>query len=1002
MTAQETYIGAVGPFKSDSSDVYPDNGQAMAAGRFDGPVKCSVDPTAGDHLVRKSFLEQYLNLAVDDPLEVADIKDPVELGTVSGAVEGDGRIIYQGSRQAFYRWTAEIVEDGVPGLTGTWLALAGEDVFGDSEISGSLVVGVSVTAADATITDDLTVQGDTALQGVSCASLAASGDISSVGAVSIGGNNDVAGNQTVEGTTLLKGAVTVGKTGAAGKTYFHNGAAVVQVLEAALDGTHLIGSYVWIGPTSSPATSMVAGFTAIDSVIDFATGNGVENGFRFNRDITLLNANLTIDRYIRSFGGTVFLMAEGANTTLYGNLTMDANGVVYGKYFKAPAASSIALQNANALGLTIDTDGIGIFSRKIRLGNTYGIETDNGLAVLTIGGQDVTLAHNLTVANGVISGTGAPCLYLNGANLETYGTLKVTGNQINGSGTAGAITLNNKDVTIGGVLTLTGNSVKSSTGAQVCALDGADLRIKGALILDGGTVKDLNGLTVFSIVNTDLSLGHDLILSATGLISSSTSASSIALVDDAITLAGGLVTVDGPLTVDGEANFGTINCDILNLSGAAVMDKLQLSSNVIENSLGNTIINYDAAENSVHVQLPLVLHGAIYHLTETTAAITLSGADVLFGGDIQVGGNDIKASTGAVALTLSGPDVAIAGDLTLGGNDIKSATATAMTLSGADVLFAGDIKVGGGDIKSPTGSTGITLANSQVTIPMDLLVGPEMAGSIKTNYIQAYSDMANGIPGDLTIEDESGAPVIIIPSHAYGGGFLTIARNIIFEGTLCDADQVESLSVAGGNVYVSEALQVNGNVIKNSASQDTVAFSGINVISYGNIQVNGNHIAGDGGAAALTLDGANVTIEGNQTVDGEINGSVDWLVFSQSASAEITFPTALLLKYGETQTNYNKAPVKISGGSLSGYSIDYDLTACTADHLYLAFYAENLEIHRVEINKTVADNKKAYGKFDRGDFPYVAGDRIMVGLLGSNGSFTVDTVIVRLRTIDND
>jgi len=48
--------------------------------------------------------------------------------------------------------------------------------------------------------------------------------------------------------------------------------------------------------------------------------------------------------------------------------------------------------------------------------------------------------------------------------------------------------------------------------------------------------------------------------------------------------------------------------------------------------------------------------------------VSTFSTDLVVGGDLQITGNDIKSSTGAVAITLAGNDVTVADDLTVGGN----------------------------------------------------------------------------------------------------------------------------------------------------------------------------------------------------------------------------------------------------------------------------------------------------------------------------------------------
>ena len=122
----------------------------------------------------------------------------------------------------------------------------------------------------------------------------------------------------------------------------------------------------------------------------------------------------------------------------------------------------------------------------------------------------------------------------------------------------------------------------------------------------------------------------------------------------------------------------------------------------------------------------------------------LSGSDLDFQGDsggalsidldtevLSISGtaNEIETAGSGNSVTIGLPNnVTLGGDLTVGGNDIKSSTATAITLSGADVstagnlACAGDLTVTGNDIKASGGTTAITLSGANVTVAGNLTV----------------------------------------------------------------------------------------------------------------------------------------------------------------------------------------------------------------------------------------------------------------------------------------
>ncbi len=98
--------------------------------------------------------------------------------------------------------------------------------------------------------------------------------------------------------------------------------------------------------------------------------------------------------------------------------------------------------------------------------------------------------------------------------------------------------------------------------------------------------------------------------------------------------------------------------------------------------------------------------------------------DVTIGGDITIGGNDIKNSSGSAVISFSGNDVRLesGGAFDVYSGEIRNAGTTAITMSGQDVTILGDLQVSGNDIKSSTGASVITLSGSNATFNQNLTV----------------------------------------------------------------------------------------------------------------------------------------------------------------------------------------------------------------------------------------------------------------------------------------
>jgi hypothetical protein len=154
------------------------------------------------------------------------------------------------------------------------------------------------------------------------------------------------------------------------------------------------------------------------------------------------------------------------------------------------------------------------------------------------------------------------------------------------------------------------------------------------------------------------------------------------------------LTVKENLHVGGYAEFvgvvtfkgGTINL------GDAATDNIAVTGEFTSNLVPNTDATSDLGITTQRWKTLNVINVDTTNLTGTAGTITTGtitnlastnvsvsglstftgigtfGNDLFVGGDLQITGNDIKSSTGAVAITLAGNDVTVADDLTVSGN----------------------------------------------------------------------------------------------------------------------------------------------------------------------------------------------------------------------------------------------------------------------------------------------------------------------------------------------
>ena len=137
-------------------------------------------------------------------------------------------------------------------------------------------------------------------------------------------------------------------------------------------------------------------------------------------------------------------------------------------------------------------------------------------------------------------------------------------------------------------------------------------------------------------------------------------------------------TSDLGITTKRWRTLNVINVDTTNLTGTAgtITTFDSTTGTIINlNSTNGTITNLTGTAGTITTFDSTV--GTVTNLASTNVSVSgLStftgigtfGNDLFVGGDLQITGNDIKSSTGAVAITLAGNDVTVADDLTVSGN----------------------------------------------------------------------------------------------------------------------------------------------------------------------------------------------------------------------------------------------------------------------------------------------------------------------------------------------
>ena len=317
----------------------------------------------------------------------------------------------------------------------------------------------------------------------------------------------------------------------------------------------------------------------------------------------------------------------------------------------------------------------------------------------------------------------------------------------------------------------------------------------------------------------------------------------------------------------------------------SITDDLQVKGNDIKDGNGDVVITMSGDGNKLTTLAGDLKVAGDTIKSSTADALQLDGANVEVKGDLQITGNDIKASDGAATISMSARDVTIAGDLQVSGNDIKASDGvTTITMSARDVIIAGDLQVSGNDIKASDGITTISMSGRNITVAGDLAV--------------------NG--GDLTT------------SQTTASLFNATATTV---NIAAGATSGVNIGNAASDVTLAGDLRVNGNDIKASDGIATISMSARDVTIAGDLQVSGNDIKSSAGTAVITLANndaifadrvdivGDAAVSGSLTSLGVISGSSHLLIGGNITGSNMVLYGDLALNGGDITTTQSVASI---------------------------------------------------------------------------------------------
>jgi len=383
----------------------------------------------------------------------------------------------------------------------------------------------------------------------------------------------------------------------------------------------------------------------------------------------------------------------------------------------------------------------GTLSQRLKITNAgniwvYGniVNGQTGQAAITFSGQDVILPGDLAVNGGDIT-----------TNQTTFNLLDTTATTVNAFGAAttidigaatGTTTINN-DLTIDGSTTIKGSTSGYSTFSAPAT--GSNL----TYVLPGVAGAANEVLTNDGSGNLSWALpgggGSTFGNITVGVVTDNT-----------------ISTTTGDLVLDSSSNNVSVDADLT--TPLTTFNLINTTATTVNAFGAATTVNIGNASGNVVVAGDLQVTGNDIKASTGNTNITLTDNTLTtFAGDIRINGNDIQASDGNNNITLTSNTLTtFAGDIKITGNDIQNSAGNAlisMPAIGNTVTFAGDIRVNGNDILASDGLINTTLtSNTLTTFAGDIKVtGNDIQASDGLNNITMTSNTLTTFAGDIKV-----------------------------------------------------------------------------------------------------------------------------------------------------------------------------------------------------------------------------------------------------------
>jgi hypothetical protein len=708
------------------------------------------------------------------------------------------------------------------------------------------------------------------------------------GSLTVSGITTLGGGLSVSGTgsATLSGALNGGSSGqlsVAGGTLNLGAAATMNSLS--MTGGTLVNAVSLSTPTLSMTGGILNGAGSLAVTNSFTQTTGVLGNTFSGIDITQATGDLTVG----SMGstGAVYLASSAGILT--------GNGIINGTLLTTHSVGGTTLNSANSVtSFNATNTGSGNISLTNNVAlNVTGISQSGG------GSVNVTNTGSITTS-GMIAGDGNINLFATGNALDDV----IIGNGIIYTGTtsAGALEIRaNRNILVQAsplqamgtqalnVLINADSDANSSGGIAILA--GGDILSNGGNITLGGGSNPLLGYAVGNgattgnaIFNSGIYLTGNITAGAGNVTMHGQGAANAG---DGISLAGGLLSSNGLVTLDGVAlaagigkitfvagvNFtntgtrlstssGTVNVLGISNSSGASSQGVQVNAATLETT-GNGTLTINGTSNGYTAgwAMGIINGGTVQSTAAGGGLLSFNGISARDGGIVigasGYGNGNVLSNGGEIRIkSTAALDSILLGDTTIGGSTsgnilLQSTNATNVTLGTGTLLNAGANAL----TISLAGGTALESATSSITAGSLRLLG---TGSF--NLSGANNNVAT-LAADITGN---------VNYYAIQGVYIGSINS--FDGT--SSSTTNGILTRNGNfTAVANNGVTPGNITLNSGGSINLGSGALNLAaSGGNLNINDAVIAGTFTLSGGTWNQVSATLPGFSVTDFRIAG----------------------------------------------------------------------------------------------------------------------------------